>query len=502
MRWTRGSGSSRAVIDVAVLAGASPRLVPNGAYDLPAAIGELESHGIAAALVASRAAASYRQEIVNSEVLALGGVSRGVRLYPVGSLNPVQYLGWPAELERVLAAGVVALRFFPDTQSWTARSEAFRAMVAAIRGRCPLLVPVTRFGDASAIGAATADPAAPVVLLGSHYTQLGDCLAALERWPHLYLETSRLGHFRAIQTVVDAVGAGRLLFGSGAPQGPIQAPLNAVLTAAIPEDAKRAILAGNASRVFGLLGAAFDLPAPTRPERLIDVHTHVGTLGLPTPSVAPGALPAILAEHGIDRAVASSLRAIADDPVRGNGEAFAARSAALSAYVVVNPNDCASACAAMDAAYGQDQAVGAKLHCGWSGQPTASRACVELVAEVARRGRPLKIHVDGAGWSDALASVAADFPDWKVIVAHGGPGTPAREAAALVAHAANVYVELPTSFPDLPVAREVVRAAGPDRLLFGSDAPLLDPAYVQGIYADAGADLARTADVAREVFGW
>jgi predicted TIM-barrel fold metal-dependent hydrolase len=64
-----------------------------------------------------------------------------------------------------------------------------------------------------------------------------------------------------------------------------------------------------------------------------------------------------------------------------------------------------------------------------------------------------------------------------------------------------VYVELSTSFADMQVVREVVRAAGTERLLFGSDAPLLDPAYVQGIYADAGADVLQTMGVAREVFG-
>jgi predicted TIM-barrel fold metal-dependent hydrolase len=65
-----------------------------------------------------------------------------------------------------------------------------------------------------------------------------------------------------------------------------------------------------------------------------------------------------------------------------------------------------------------------------------------------------------------------------------------------------VYVELSTSFPDLPVVREVVQRVGPERLLFGSDAPLLDPAYALGLYVDAGADLAHTTQTANEVFGW
>jgi predicted TIM-barrel fold metal-dependent hydrolase len=122
--------------------------------------------------------------------------------------------------------------------------------------------------------------------------------------------------------------------------------------------------------------------------------------------------------------------------------------------------------------------------------------------EVARRGRPLLVHVDGNDWDSALCEVARAHPHWNIIIAHAGPGTPVRESASLVERTDNVYVELSTSFPDLPVIRDLVQRVGPDRLLFGSDAPLLDAAYALGVYADAGADLAATTRVAREVFGW
>jgi predicted TIM-barrel fold metal-dependent hydrolase len=173
----------------------------------------------------------------------------------------------------------------------------------------------------------------------------------------------------------------------------------------------------------------------------------------------------------------------------------------MLAYVVVNPNDLDGSCRAMDAAYARDLAVGAKLHCSWSGSPTASSMSLALLREVARRGRPLKIHVDGSDWAEALATIAAEYPHWNLIVAHGGPGTPSREGAGLVSNRRNVYLELATTLPDLPVAREVVVQVGAERLLFGTDAPLIDPAYVLGFYADAGADLSATAAVAREAFG-
>jgi len=472
------------VIDVTVLADASPRLIPAAEYDVGAALRELRSHGIGSALVATR---SSRHERSNDVALSAAGSSGGVRLYPVAALNPVQYLDWRSELERVLSAGGVGIRLLPELDS-----EAFRAMAGAVHGRCPLLVPVMHFGDATAIGTATEALGVPVVLVGAHYTNLGDCLAALERWPHLYLETSRLGLYRGVETVVRSVGARRLLFGSGAPSRPIQAALNAVLSADISTDDKRLILADNASRLFGVPTEPLHLPHTTRAEQLVDVHAHVGALGFPTPAWRP--------RPDIKLRIASSLQAITDDAQAGNAEAFAAVDDAQRAYVVVNPNDLDGSCRAMDAAYKHDRAVGAKLHCSYSGQPTASRECMALMREVARRGHPLKIHVDGAQWDGALACIAAEYPAWRLIVAHAGPGAPSRSTATLVEHTSNVYVELSTSFPDLPVARDVVRRVGSERLLFGSDAPLLDPDYVLGIYADAGAQLRCTTEVARQVF--
>jgi predicted TIM-barrel fold metal-dependent hydrolase len=474
------------VIDVNVVArAASP-------YGIQDARHELKQHGVERGLLAMRAP---RHEVANARVLA----SADEELLPVATLNPVQYLDWSAELERVQEAGAVAVRFFPEQQAWGVQSEAFQAI--ARRVRVPVMLPVQAFGDASAIGAATGGNV-PVVLVGAHYTQLGDCLAALERWPHLYVETSRLAHFRAVETVVQAVGAERLFFGSGAPGRPIQAVLNVVVSARISAEQKHAILCGNAARVFGLRVDSFELPKATAVAELVDVHGHFGALGLPTPAVAPAEQIEEAVSHGITRTIASSLRAIAEDVAAGNAEAFAASCDALRAYVVVEPDDIDGSCFAMDAAYAGGRAVGAKLHCTYAGARTGSRETVALLHEIARRGRPLLIHVDGADWDSALLDVARAHPLWNVIVAHAGPGTPVRETAHLIERTANVYAELSTSNPDLPLARELVGRIGPRRLLFGSDAPLLDPSYALGLYADARADLAATAAAANEVFDW
>jgi len=103
-----------------------------------------------------------------------------------------------------------------------------------------------------------------------------------------------------------------------------------------------------------------------------------------------------------------------------------------------------------------------------------------------RRGLPVKIHNDGAAWADALGAYAARHPDLRILLAHSGPGAPSLEAARLAAQHEHVYLELASSFANLPIMRELVRIAGPAKIAWGTDAPLIDPRFVLGSYMDAG----------------
>jgi predicted TIM-barrel fold metal-dependent hydrolase len=110
----------------------------------------------------------------------------------------------------------------------------------------------------------------------------------------------------------------------------------------------------------------------------------------------------------------------------------------------------------------------------------------DLFELLARYGRPVKIHNTGDGWDDALGAIARRHPRLPIVIAHGGLGTPSVEGARLAASLDNVHVELSSSFAHLPTVREAVAIAGPEKVLWGSDAPLLDPAFVLGTYRDAG----------------
>jgi predicted TIM-barrel fold metal-dependent hydrolase len=120
----------------------------------------------------------------------------------------------------------------------------------------------------------------------------------------------------------------------------------------------------------------------------------------------------------------------------------------------------------------------------------------DLFDVLARFGRPVKIHNAGDGWDEALRTIARRHPRLPIVIAHGGLGAPSLEGARLAASTDNVHLEFSSSFARLSTVREAAAIAGPERLLWGSDAPLLEPAFVLGTYLDA----ALPADALDRVF--
>ena len=165
----------------------------------------------------------------------------------------------------------------------SSRAEAHRSIRCPPRTSCarspatgkPLFVVLRAPGDASRIGRATEGLGIPVILVGHHYDHSVENLAAAKRFEHLHLETSRMAHLDAVSVAVAEIGAERVLYGTGAPIRAMQSALNAILQAPIPDDSKRAVLGGNAQRLFGLPGRARPPARRSRSRRARSTSTPI-----------------------------------------------------------------------------------------------------------------------------------------------------------------------------------------------------------------------------------
>ncbi len=211
---------------------------------------EMDRCGVAEALCTHFAAVRFDGRAGNQELLSL--CAQEPRLHPVAVVNPAPYVGVAHEIARCAEQGFVGLRFTPGLQGWALHGECFRrAVVAAAEAGLPAIVELTGPGDASTVARTTDGMGIPIVLANVTYATLGEAIAVLENSAHCHLEACRLATPGVVETLVGAVGAERLIYGSGAPAWHIIPTLSMIRAADIPDEAKRAILADNARRLFG-----------------------------------------------------------------------------------------------------------------------------------------------------------------------------------------------------------------------------------------------------------
>src|SRR5438094_318262 len=117
----------------------------------------------------------------------------------------------------------------------------------------------------------------------------------------------------------------------------------------------------------------------------------------------------------------------------------------------------------MDKYYKYPNFVGAKIHGDYSQSPTASAKVTAIFEEIAKRGKPIKIHNSGPGWEQAIVTLAKKHRDLTIIIAHGG----GRGLGEIVKDTPNVYMEYCGSSSTRGLIREHLDAVGDGRLMYG-----------------------------------
>jgi hypothetical protein len=176
----------------------------------PAAVrAKLTAAGIETGLVCSGRGAWFDDVDGNTETLAAGP-----GFVPVATVNLRHALRAEAELDRMVAAGVRAVRLFGPLQGCEPVFPGYRHVVEAVlaRGLLPLVE-----GDVRSCWPAFADRGARVVFLDVHAYHLADFVLLARREPGFVASTRLLNAPDSIETVVGEVGAAHLAFGSRTP---------------------------------------------------------------------------------------------------------------------------------------------------------------------------------------------------------------------------------------------------------------------------------------------
>ncbi|MFH1707929.1 MAG: amidohydrolase family protein [Planctomycetota bacterium] len=220
---------------------------------------------------------------------------------------------------------------------------------------------------------------------------------------------------------------------------------------------------------------------------IIDAHMHLNAPPFYVPAADAAALIAAMDKYGIRRGIIAPQLAITCDMRAGNDEALAAAAASggrLMAYCTVNPRYPEEMNPELERCFAAG-AVAVKIHPGIHDTAVTDPAYNRVYTFAQERGVPVLAHTWGESPRHGprlFVEITARFPRLVVILGHaGGTFAGMRETIEAVrARPANLYADLTGSMPYLNRVELLVRAVGAERVLYGSDAPWLEPGQTLG----------------------
>jgi len=214
---------------------------------------------------------------------------------------------------------------------------------------------------------------------------------------------------------------------------------------------------------------------------VIDQHVHVGLRPArsttASASYLPGELIANMDANGVDMVVAFP-KANPHTDYRVENERIIAsmkeHPTRIVAYARINPYFGAKAVADVRE-YAAMGARGLKIHPirDFSGNRVNDPELMFPIIEAAQEASLLVLIHSGEWWNcspSLIADLARNFPRTTFVMAHSAGFGGHQEAIAVARHQDNLYVDTASNgYPD--ITSNVVRALGPERVLYGSDHP-------------------------------
>lgn len=217
--------------------------------------------------------------------------------------------------------------------------------------------------------------------------------------------------------------------------------------------------------------------------RVVDAHGHLGpSPNFHIPDNTAAAMVARMDRVGIDVLCISSHTALYSDFAAGNDETAAAVEAfptRLVGAVVLNAHYPEAIGPELDRCLAHGGFRMIKLHSSLHKFHLDADEAETIWSEAEQRNLPVLVH----SWSgsadcgfDPCDHVAGAHPDVRLLLGHSLAPDGYPDACRLVEAHPHVYLETATSTVNFGQLDYMVDRIGPDRILFGSDTPFLDPA--------------------------
>lgn len=228
--------------------------------------------------------------------------------------------------------------------------------------------------------------------------------------------------------------------------------------------------------------------------RIIDGHAHLGPYGefhIPSPDAS--SMVAMMDRLGIDTTVFSPHLAISSDFGRGNdlaAEVVRRYPDRFAGYVTVNASYPGKVLPELLRGFDELGLCAIKLHPSLNGYSVSDPACEPIWRFAQERDAVVLSHTwegNALCGPKLFSPLAGEYPGVRFLLGHSGGTTAGRQEAIEVVQAHdNVYLETCSSTLMSAELKWMVEEVSAERVIFGTDAPWLDPRFILGkvAYAD------------------
>lgn len=491
---------------------------PEAPWTTDALLAEMARCRVHAALVFAHQAREIHPEVGNplvSEVCA-----SQPRLYPcwVGMPHHTGEMAPPEQLVADMEAhGVRALKLYPRTYRHAVDAPTLGALLSLLQ-EAGLLLVVDRgeYGEASQIDwteiawICQTFPRLPLLLHNVRWEATRRLLPLSREFENLYFEFSNYQGNRMLEFWCREIGHERLLFGSDALEKSIGAARAYIDYADLTSEQRQAIAGGNLMRLLRV-----EQPPPPYPDRepadrfvaaalagepiqgelIIDAHAHIvqkGGRGATRVAMNKADAEGVVERNrklGVQKTCISAWTAIWGDYRLGNEDTIHAMQHfpnEIIGYAALDPNYVTDWQAEFDYYYRQHRFSGMKPYFPRMGLPY-NDPLFEPWWEFGNAHRLIALMHPSDNFISEMEDLASRFPQVQFLLAHSGwSWKVARQHIDLARRFSNCFLEITFTSVIAGIIEFIVREVGAERVIYGSDAPMRDPAPQFGWVAYAG----------------
>ena len=466
-------------------------------------------HGAA---VSSAESADY--SFVAGDAKLLGATAAQPRLYGIATLPPTAAFeaGDPDYLAKLLDAGFRGVKIMPSKFNCGADARNMESIAGVLIQRgLPLFYP-RREGFEGLTALLDAYRELSVILLGADWGDNRQLFPLLERYPNLHFEYSKNQANDILELTKEHFGIGRALFGTGWPLTSMGALKALNEYAVLSEEEKDLVAHGNACRLlkidpdelalyddaqgsFDSIAAAADQGLPL-PMPVLDAHTHMApeahktVSGLMMLRSSCEHITAKLDRLGVEAALTAPWEGIATDGMAGNAHTVhAARKypGRYYGYCTCNINYEEDLVGWRDwfERY-PDVFVGIKPYWPYQQFSLFDERLVPWLEYADWRRLLCLLHTTSSAILDQAQALCPRYPGITFLLAHAGSDYLNAEHCVRVAKACpNTVLEITYTTVTRGMIEYLVGEVGAERVLYGSDLPMRDPAPQLGWVACA-----------------